>query len=212
MTKLTEIKDCIENYGLKSIIRVCQEALDDGYSPTEILEAMIAGMETIGREFSDGIIFVPELLIASKTMIKGITVIQPYLEGDGSRIFGKCIIGTVRGDLHDIGKSLVATMIGASGFKVIDLGADVPKEKFVEAINENPDVKIVALSALLTSTMESLNETVSYLKGTFKERSFKIMVGGATVTQELANVIGADGYAVDAGNAAKMARMFINNY
>ena len=209
MTKLDEVKANVENYKTKLIGTSCQEALDEGAKPTEVLEAMIAGMGVVGDKFSKGEIFVPEMLIAAKTMNKGMEVIQPLLAGDGAQSLGKCIIGTVKGDLHDIGKNLVCTMIGAAGFDMIDLGVDVPKEKFIETIEANPDVKVVALSALLTSTMDSMKETaaaINEVKGNF---SFKLLCGGAPITQAFADEIGADGYAIDAGAAAIKAKELI---
>lgn len=206
MANLEAVKANVENYKTKLIAASVQEALDGGAKASEILEAMIAGMGVVGDKFSKGEIFVPEMLIAAKTMNKGMEVIQPLLAGDGAESLGKCIIGTVKGDLHDIGKNLVCTMIGAAGFDMIDLGVDVPKEKFIETIEANPDVKVVALSALLTSTMDSMKETaaaINEVKGNF---NFKLLVGGAPITQAFADEIGADGYALDAGAAAIKAK------
>ena len=209
MTKLDDVKANVENYKTKLIAGSCQEALDEGAKPTEVLEAMIAGMGVVGDKFSKGEIFVPEMLIAAKTMNKGMEVIQPLLAGDGAQSLGKCIIGTVKGDLHDIGKNLVCTMIGAAGFDMIDLGVDVPKEKFIETIEANPDVKVVALSALLTSTMDSMKETAAFINEIKGKYSFKLLCGGAPITQAFADEIGADGYAIDAGAAAIKAKELI---
>lgn len=209
MTKLDDVKANVENYKTKLIAVSCQEALDEGAKPTEVLEAMIAGMGVVGDKFSKGEIFVPEMLIAAKTMNKGMDVIQPLLAGDGAQSLGKCIIGTVKGDLHDIGKNLVCTMIGAAGFDMIDLGVDVPKEKFVETIEANPDVKVVALSALLTSTMDSMKETAAFINEIKGNYGFKLLCGGAPITQAFADEIGADGYAIDAGAAAIKAKELI---
>lgn len=209
MTKLDDVKANVENYKTKLIAASCQEALDEGAKPSEVLEAMIAGMGVVGDKFSSGEIFVPEMLIAAKTMNKGMEVIQPLLAGDGAQSLGKCIIGTVKGDLHDIGKNLVTTMIGAAGFDMIDLGVDVPKEKFVETIEANPDVKVVALSALLTSTMDSMKETAAFINEIKGKYNFKLLCGGAPITQAFADEIGADGYAIDAGAAAIKAKELI---
>ena len=149
------------------------------------------------------------MLVAAKAMKKGMAVIDPYLKGADAQSLGKCIIGTVKGDLHDIGKNLVSTMIGAAGFDMIDLGVDVPVEKFVETIEANPDVKVVALSALLTTTMQSMADTAEALKPLREKYGFKMIVGGAPITQAFADEIGADGYSVDAGAAAILAKELV---
>ena len=206
MSKIDEVRDLVERGRAKLTAPAVQEALDEGSTPQEILGAMIDAMSVVGDRFSAGEIFVPEMLMAAKAMNKGMAVLDPLLAAGGSESLGKCIIGTVAGDLHDIGKNLVATMIGAAGFEMIDLGVDVPKEKFIETIRENPDVKIVACSALLTTTMPSLRETVEALNEIKGDYNFKVIVGGAPITQEFADEIGADGYSVDAGAAAVLAK------
>ena len=201
MSKLAEIKANVEAGKTKVVPGLVQEALDAGFDAKEILAAMVDAMSVVGDKFSAGEIFVPEMLIAGKAMQKGVDVLSPVLAGDKSASLGKCIIGTVKGDLHDIGKNLVALMIGSTGFEMIDLGVDVSKETFVEAIKENPDTNIVALSALLSTTMPSMKETVAAIRESGLTR-FKIIVGGAPITQEFADEIGADAYAPDAGGAA----------
>jgi methanogenic corrinoid protein MtbC1 len=185
-----------------------QEALDEGAKASEILEAMIASMGVVGDKFSAGEIFVPEMLIAAKSMAKGVDVLRPLLAGDNSTSLGTCIIGTVAGDLHDIGKNLVTMMIESAGFTMVDLGVDVPAEKFVEAIKENENVTLVACSALLTTTMPALREAVETIKASGLE-GFKVIVGGAPVTAEFAAEIGADGFAPDAGSAAVKAKELV---
>jgi len=200
------VKELVIKGKSKAVAEAVQEALDGGAQPAEVLAGMIQAMDVVGEKFSAGEIFVPEMLVAAKAMNKGMAVLEPLLKGAGVESLGKCIIGTVKGDLHDIGKNLVSTMIGAAGFDVIDLGVDVPAEKFIETINANPDVKVVALSALLTTTMESMANTakeINAVKGNF---NFKLIVGGAPITQEFANQIGADGYSIDAGAAAVLAK------
>ena len=144
----------------------------------------------------------------NKARAKGVEVLKPHLVSGAASSLGTCIIGTVAGDLHDIGKNLVAMMIESAGFTVIDLGVDVPKEKFIQAVNQNEDVKLVACSGLLTTTMPAMKETVNALK-TSGLKGFKVIVGGAPVTPEFASEIGADGYAADAGGAAIKAKELV---
>ena len=209
MTKLNEISKAVENGKTKLVAGLAQEALDEGIKASEILDAMVGAMGVVGDNFSKGEIFVPEMLMAAKAMNKGVEVIQPILAGEGAESLGKCIIGTVEGDLHDIGKNLVTLMIGSAGFDMIDLGVDVKTEAFEKAVKENPDVKLVALSALLTTTMPSMQSTAEALNKMKDEYSFKLLVGGAPITKEFADSIGADGWAPDAGAAAIEAKGLI---
>ena len=206
MSKIQEIKTAVETGKVKLIAGLVQEALDAGDKPNDILDdGMIAAMTVVGTKFQANEVFVPEMLVAAKTMKKGIEVLRPHLASGSLGKMGKCIIGTVAGDLHDIGKNLVALMIESAGFEVIDLGVDVPPEKFVEALDEHPDSKIVGASALLTTTMDALKNTVDAINGSEFKGKVKIMVGGAPVTQEFADQIGADAYTPDAGSAANKA-------
>lgn len=205
MSKIDEVRSNVENGKTKLVAGLVQEALDEGNKPNEILDAMVEAMGIVGDKFSSGSIFVPEMLIAAKAMNKGVDVLKPHLSGEASKSLGTCIIGTVAGDLHDIGKNLVAMMIESAGFKLVDLGVDVPTDKFITAIKENNDVKVVALSGLLTTTMPAMKEIVGRLKSS-QLGDFKVLVGGAPVTAEYANEIGADGYAPDAGSAALLAK------
>jgi len=208
MSKIQEVQVNVETGKTKLIAGVVQEALDEGHAATAILQAMIDGMSVIGDKFSTGAIFVPEMLIAAKAMSKGVEVLKPHLAGEAATSLGTCVIGTVKGDLHDIGKNLVAMMVESAGFTVIDLGVDVPVEKFMETVKTNADVKLVALSGLLTTTMPAMRETVQALKESNLE-GIKLLVGGAPVTQEFATEIGADGYAADAGSAAVKAKELV---
>jgi len=206
MSKIQEIAAAVENGKVKFIEDLVQEALDAGEKPNAILDnGMVAAMGNIGTRFQANEVFVPELLIAAKTMKKGVEILRPHLKSGSLGKLGKCIIGTVAGDLHDIGKNLVALMIESVGFEVIDLGVDVSPEKFVGALVENPDCKLVGASALLTTTMESLKNTVDAIRASSFKDSVKIMIGGAPVTQEFADEIGADAYTPDAGSAANKA-------
>jgi len=208
MSKIQEVKTAVETGKTKLIAGLVQEALDAGEQANDILAAMIDAMGVVGDKFSKGEIFVPEMLIAGKAMQKGIDVLKPHLAGEASVSLGKCIIGTVAGDLHDIGKNLVALMIESTGFEVIDLGVDVPANKFVETIKANPDVKVVALSALLTTTMPAMKDTVAAIRESGLT-GFKIIVGGAPITQEFADSIGADAHAPDAGSAAVKVKTLV---
>ena len=183
-----------------------QEALDAGLAAGQILGKMISAMDVVGEKFKNGEIFVPEMLIAAKAMKKGVEVLKPHLASGEAGALGKVVIGTVAGDLHDIGKNLVAMMIESAGFEVVDLGVDVPVEKFVAAAAEE-GVVIVACSALLTTTMPALEATVAALKAAGKD--YKIMVGGAPINQEFADKAGADAYTSDAASAAKKAKELV---
>ncbi len=206
MAKIDELAKAVEIGKSKLAGQLAQEALDEGCTPQQVLDAMTKAMDVVGEKFSNGEIFVPEMLVAAKAMNKGLEVVNPLLKGADATSLGTCIIGTVKGDLHDIGKNLVCTMIGAAGFDMIDLGVDVPIEKFQETIEAHPDVKIVALSALLTSTMQSMADTIAALKPYREKYGFKLMIGGAPITQAFADEHGADGYSIDAGAAAVLAK------
>ena len=201
---ITKVNELVIKGKAKLITGAVQEAVDAGFAPEEILNAMISAMDVVGENFKNGNIFVPEMLIAAKAMKKGVEVLKPHLASGAAGALGKVIIGTVAGDLHDIGKNLVAMMIESAGFEVVDLGVDVPAEKFLEAYDET--VKIFACSALLTTTMPALEATVAALNGAPFRGKVKVMVGGAPITQEFADKIGADVYTPDAASAAKKAK------
>jgi methanogenic corrinoid protein MtbC1 len=205
MSKIQEIAKLVEAGKSKEIAAVVEAALKEGDDPMEILnEGMVKTMAIVGEKFQKNEIFVPEMLIAARTMKKGVEVLKPKLGAGATAGLGKCIIGTVQGDLHDIGKNLAAMMIESSGFEVIDLGVDVPKEKFLEVMKANPDVKIVGLSALLTTTMPAMKETAAAIKAS--GINVKLIIGGAPITQDFADQIGADGYSADAAGAATLAK------
>ncbi|MDO4273684.1 MAG: corrinoid protein [Eubacteriales bacterium] len=206
MSKIEEVSGLVIKGKAKLIAAAVQEALDEGNEATAVLDAMIEAMGVVGERFKNNEIFVPEMLIAARAMKKGVEVLKPHLSGGSAGVAGKMIIGTVAGDLHDIGKNLVAMMIESAGFEVIDLGVDVPADKFVEAVRENPDVKVVGLSALLTTTMPAMKETVKILNEQDFRGNIKIMVGGAPISPEFAEEIGADAYTADAASAAQKAK------
>ena len=210
MSKIQEISAAVEYGKMKAVAGLVEEALAEGIPAEDILnKGMIEAMSSVGEKFKSGEIYVPEMLVAARTMKKGIEVLTPTLKSRGVEPIGKLIIGTVEGDLHDIGKNLVAMMIEGAGFEVIDLGVEVSPDKFIEALKENPDVKIVALSALLTTTMPIMKEAINAIKASGLNSKAKIMIGGAPITQAFANEIGADGYAGDAASAAVLAKSFI---
>jgi methanogenic corrinoid protein MtbC1 len=209
MSRIEEIAQAVETGKAKIIAGMVEAALAEGVDPVAILnEGMISAMGIVGEKFQKSEIFVPEMLVAARAMKKGVEVLKPKLAGKANISLGKCIIGTVYGDLHDIGKNLVSLMIESSGFEVLDLGVDVSIDKFIDAIKENPDAKLVALSCLLTTTMPALRETAAAIKGSGL-KGFRLIVGGAPVTQEFANQIGADGYSPDAAGAAQVAKKLI---
>lgn len=207
MSKIEEVKVLVETGKSKKVAAAVQEALNAGVKAQDILDAMVASMGVVGDKFSAGEIFVPEMLIAAKAMSKGVEVLKPHMAGDSASSLGTCVIGTVAGDLHDIGKNLVSMMIESAGFTVVDLGVDVPAEKFVEAVKANKNVTLVACSGLLTTTMPALKEAVQTIKASGLD--VKVIVGGAPVTAEYASEIGADAYAPDAGSAAVKAKEIV---
>lgn len=209
MTKIAEVKAKVEAGKAKLVPALVQEAIDEGNAAGDILQAMIDSMSVVGDKFSAGEVFVPEMLMAAKAMSKGVDVLKPFLTGTATSSLGTCVIGTVQGDLHDIGKNLVSMMIESAGFKVLDLGVDVSAEKFLNAVKENEGVTIVALSGLLTTTLPAMKETVQSLKSSGLA-GFKVIVGGAPVSQEMADAIGADGFAPDAGSAAVKAKELVS--
>jgi len=186
-----------------------EEALAENRDPQELINgAMIPAMNEAGQKFECEEYFVPELLLAARAMKGSLALLQPLLAASGAKPVGRVVIGTVKGDLHDIGKNLVSSLLEGAGFKVIDLGADVPADKFVAAVqNEKPD--LICMSALLTVTMPSMKATIEALNSAGVRDTVKIMIGGAPVTAEYAAEIGADGYADNASSAVSMARGLI---
>lgn len=206
---IENVNDLVIRGKAKLISAAVQEALDEGCDANALLDTMIAAMDVVGENFKNGDIFVPEMLISAKAMKKGVEVLKPHLSSGATGALGKVIIGTVAGDLHDIGKNLVSMMIESAGFEVIDLGVDVSVEKFMAAAEENPDVKIIACSALLTTTMPAMQATVAAINAAPWRKNVKVMVGGAPITQEFADSIGADAYTADAASAAKRAKELV---
>lgn len=186
-----------------------QAALDAGIAASDILnDGMIAAMAEVGRLFEEGEYFVPEMLIEARAMQAGLALLKPHLVDSGVKAVGKVVIGTVKGDLHDIGKNLVAMMLEGAGFEVVDLGTDVSPDKFVAAARD-ANAEIVAMSALLTTTMPGMKTTIEALNASGLRGQVKVLIGGAPVTQDYANLIGADGYSSDASRAVATAKALL---
>jgi 5-methyltetrahydrofolate--homocysteine methyltransferase len=195
---------------LDLVVSSVQAALDNEISAENILkQGMMGAMAEVGQLFEDGEYFVPELLVAARAMQGGLELLKPYLADEDVEPIGKVVTGTVKGDLHDIGKNLVGMMLKGAGFEIVDLGSDVSPEKFVEAVKES-GAQIVAMSALLTTTMSNMPVTIKAFEDAGIRDSVKIFVGGAPLTEEYAKKIGADGFAPDASQAAKMALTFVS--
>lgn len=204
--KLKAIFDGIVEGDNGAIQQRVQEALSDGTSAASILsESLIPGMSEVGRLFEEGEYFVPEMLISARAMKTAMVLLKPHLLQEDVKFTGSVVLGTVKGDLHDIGKNLVSLMLEGAGFQVKDLGSDVTPEKYVEAVRET-GAGIVAMSALLTTTMTNMKATVTALEEAGLRDKVKIMIGGAPVTESFAKQIGADGYAPDASRAVAVAR------
>ena len=209
MSKIEELASAVIRGKSKLVPGLVEDALAEGVAPIDVLnKGMIDAMSVVGEKFKNNEIFVPEMLVAARAMKKGVEVLKPHLGTDAAVSVGKAVVGTVQGDLHDIGKNLVCLMIESAGFEVIDLGVDVPAEKFVEAASD-PEVKIVGVSALLTTTMPAMKATVEALNACPARANFKIMVGGAPISQAFADEIGADAYTADAASAASVAKSFV---
>jgi 5-methyltetrahydrofolate--homocysteine methyltransferase len=195
---------------LDEIADLTDDALDEGLTADVILnKGLMPGMDHVGVEFKAGNMFVPEVLRSAKTMQTSMDILKPLLAESGTKMVGKVLLGTVKGDLHDIGKNLVGMMCEGAGFEVQDIGKDIAPEGFVEAVKEfEPDV--VGMSALLTTTMRAMESTIKVLEEAGLRDKVKIMIGGAPVTQAFSDQIGADGYASNAASAAELAKKFVS--
>ena len=193
----------------ETVVDGVQEAIDAKMTAEKVLkEGMMAAMAKVGSLFEEGEYFVPELLVAARAMQGGMELLKPLLVAEDVEPIGKVVLGTVKGDLHDIGKNLVGMMLEGAGFEITDLGTDVEAEKFVEAV-KSTGAQILGMSALLTTTMSNMPATIEALKQAGLRESVKVMIGGAPVTQAYAQQIGADGYAPDASQAAKLALSYV---
>jgi len=202
---LSQIMTLLQKGKAKDVSKLVQEALDSGIPASVILEdGLLAGMDIVGEKFKDGNVFIPEVLIAARAMNAGVKVLKPYLTGDDASARGTVVLGTVKGDLHDIGKNIVRMMMEGKGLTVIDLGVDVAPERFVSAAIENK-ADVIACSALLTTTMQQMREVVRLVEESPLKGKVKIMVGGAPITAEFCSAIGAHCYTADAASAAEAA-------
>ncbi len=209
MASLESLAECVINGEREKVQAITKSLVDEGKDPLEIInQGLIAGMSVVGARFKNEEIFVPEVLMSAKTMQLGMEVVKPLIADESIPTVGKVLLGTVEGDLHDIGKNLVGMMLESVGFRVIDIGVDVSPDKFANAIKEeNPD--ILAMSALLTTTMLHMKDTIDFLKEQGLRDKVKVIIGGAPISQEFADEIGADGFAPDAASAADLCKELI---
>ena len=206
MTDLMDITNALTNGDVETVTSLVKEAVEQGIGAERILnEGLTSGMDIVGDRMETGEMFIPEVLMSANCMSEAVKILKPLLSEDEMSSSGRLIIGTVKGDLHDIGKNLVTMMVESTGFEVTDMGVDVPPENFIKEIREK-EPKILALSALLTTTMPMLQQTIAAIEDSGLRDQIKIIVGGAPVTREYADRIGADGYAPDAGSASKLAK------
>ncbi len=209
MSILVQIGEALEKGKRKLVVQYVQQALEEGVAPQAILsEGLLPGMDRVGVKFRDNEIFVPEVLVAARAMSAGTELLKPLLAGEEGSSLGTAVIGTVKGDLHDIGKNLVKMMIEGKGINVIDLGVDVEPQAFVQAVIDN-NAQLICCSSLLTTTMPAIGDVVKAAEAAGIRGNVKIMVGGAPVTQEFADSIGADCYTPDAATAAMAAADYL---
>ena len=207
MADLKALADAVIKGDQSAAVEITKAALEEGKSAKSVLnDGLIAGMDVIGGRFKKNEVYIPEVLIAARAMKMAMEFLEPELVKAGVKPIGKCLIGTVQGDLHDIGKNLVAMMLKGAGFEVVDLGVDVNPDKFVEEVKAQ-GVQVVGMSALLTTTMPGMEKAIKAIKDAGV--SAKIMIGGAPVTQGYADKIGADGYAADAASAVDIAKSLV---
>jgi len=206
---LEEMQENVVAGNESKVVELTQKALDEGIAPEKILNGgFVPGMEIVGRKFQENEIYVPEMLMSARAMKAGMKLLEPFLTEAGVEPIGRIVIGTVKGDLHDIGKNLVAMMLEGGGFEVIDAGVDVSPQKFMDLVKENkPD--ILCLSALLTTTMNEIRNVINAFKENGLRDDIKIMVGGAPLTVDYSKEIGADGYSPDAASAVDLAKKLL---
>jgi len=209
MSSYEVLAEAVIKGDVDSVESEVNRSLNEGADPQEIIvEGLIGGMGIVSKRFREGEMFIPEVIMSANAMHKGLDIVKPLLTESGQKLLGKVVIGTVAGDIHDIGKKLVGFLLEGNGFEVIDLGVDVQNETFAQAILEHrPD--ILGMSALLTSTMPNMGRVIKLLKDRGLRDKVKVIVGGASVNQEFADSIGADGYAAEAGSAAEWAKKTI---
>ncbi|OQX85615.1 methyltransferase [candidate division KSB1 bacterium 4484_87] len=210
MEKLQQLAESVINGKAPDAERLTQELLDEGLTPSEVLnQGLIIGMDEVGRRFRNNEFYVPEVLIAARAMKSGMKILRPLLAETGVKPMARIAIGTVKGDLHDIGKNLVGMMLEGAGFEVVDLGVDVSSDKFIQAVKEN-NAEAIGMSALLTTTMVNMDSTMKEIEKQGIRNQVKVIIGGAPVTQNYADEIGADGYASDAASAVALLKEVLN--
>ena len=210
MVNFIEIKEATMIGEQNKVEELTREAIKQGADAEQIIQdSFIAAMGIVGEKFGTGEIYIPEMLRAARAMKCGMEILKPLLVGNKAHTLAKVVIGTVKGDMHDIGKNLVSMMLEGSGFEIIDLGIDVPVTKFVEAVQQY-DPQFIAMSALLTTTMSQMKMVIDELQETGLRQSVKVFVGGAPITQGFADEIRADGYALNAGQAAELMKRMLN--
>ena len=208
MAELNELTNFIITGKMEDAVEVTKTAIENKVAPGEVLNLMILGMEEIGQRYETGKAFVPNLLMAARAMKAALELLRPLLRESGIEAKGKVVIGTVKGDLHDIGKNIVASMLEGAGFEIVNLGVDIAAEKFVEAVQkEQPH--ILALSALLTTTMTNMKMVIEALENAGLRDQVKIIIGGAPISEEFCNEIGADGYSTNGNAAVRLAKSLV---
>jgi 5-methyltetrahydrofolate--homocysteine methyltransferase len=209
MVSREKFYDLLSQGKMDEVTKLTQDLLEEGESPEAVLnQGLIPAMEQIGVRFKNGDIYIPEVLIAARAMHAGMAVLKPILSKSNTPMVGKIVIGTVKGDLHDIGKNLVIMMLEGAGFEVVDLGIDVPAQKFIEAIRDDHP-QVVGMSALLTTTMREMKTTIEAIQKAGLKNQVKTIVGGAPLTEKFAKEIGADGYAPDAASAVDVVKSLL---
>lgn len=210
MSILEELKNSVESGHYKTTEEIILKALKEHVPAIKLVEeSMVPAMQQMGEKFKANEVDIPKILACARCMRKGLDLLTPYLDTERGMYLGTVILGTVEGDLHDVGKNLVAIMFRSAGFKVIDLGVDISEKQFLKAVKENPDASIVCLSSLLTTARPSMQHAVKALRQSDTEHRLKIMVGGGAVTKEFADSIGADSYTESAVDAAEKAKTYI---
>ncbi|MBR2483796.1 MAG: corrinoid protein [Oscillospiraceae bacterium] len=211
MSKLNELAVAVESGNVAEVVALTKAALEEGNAPIDVLNTgLVEPINVLGEKFRLGQVYVPELLVASKAMKMGVEIVKPLLVDGGAEAKGKAIFATVAGDMHDIGKNLVVLLLESAGFEVTDLGMDVEVEDIVEAVEEDPDVQIVGLSAMLTTTMYAMKETIEALEEAGFRDKVKVIIGGAPVNADFASQIGADGYSANAPLAVELAKKLLS--
>jgi corrinoid protein of di/trimethylamine methyltransferase len=208
MAELNQLTSAITDGKMEIAVSITDAAIKENISPSEGLEDMVKGMEEIGQRFEEGKAFVPNLLMAARAMKAALELLRPLLQESGAKPLGKVVIGTVKGDLHDIGKNIVASMLEGAGFEIVNLGVDIAAEKFVEAVQrEKPDV--LALSALLTTTMTNMKGVIDAIEAAGLRNQVRIIIGGAPISEEFCKQIGADGYSTNGNAAVRLAKELV---